>query len=702
MKPAPSVPKRLSAGEMPELFRLIFDSAADALLVADDNGIILLANHQCQNLFGRTPAQLEGMSVDDLLPARLRGVHQQHRQRYAQQPSPRPMGVNTALWALRSDGSEVPVEISLSPLRLGSRQLVCANVRDVSEQLRARELALRLNRSELLASFGREALMCRDLVTLSQHACDLALQSLGADQALVARWDRARTDLPADSAVGWRGDLPGQLLTAMAREFSQRTHGTETPEAVDAQADPGDDTLLIEVGSLTKPELANSLAQAGMSCAVICEIAGQREPIGVFSVFSARPRAFTRPDTNFLRTLANTLGAVRQRESTEEQLFQSQRMDALGRLTGGVAHDFNNLLTVISGNLQMLEERPGTESQGKPLIKAALRATRRGSDLTRKLLAFSRRQTLQPRTIEVPTYLESLADILGRTLGPNIEVITACARPIASVLADPGMLDAAMLNLAVNARDAMPSGGRLMLEAHTVSAQSPPVAAALDLAPADYVMIAVSDTGLGMSESVMARAFEPFFTTKEAGKGSGLGLSLVYGFVKQSGGQVRAYSEPGIGTTIKMYLPTVSQTQPAPLPASPRSRTGGTETILVVEDDEAVCEVAAGFLGRLGYSVLRCADAEQALKILAREPAIQLLFTDIVLKRGRNGIELARAAQELRPDLRVVFTSGYAPNVLPLDRELAQGTELLGKPYTIEQLDQILRRALDAPDATSV
>jgi CheY-like chemotaxis protein len=248
----------------------------------------------------------------------------------------------------------------------------------------------------------------------------------------------------------------------------------------------------------------------------------------------------------------------------------------------------------------------------------------------------------------------------------------------------------------------MPTGGRLMLEAHPVSAHSPHIATALELAPADYVMIAVSDNGQGMSEAVMARAFEPFFTTKEAGKGSGLGLSLVYGFVKQSGGQVHAYSEPGIGTTIKMYLPTVSEAHPAPAPSSARQRTGGTEMILVVEDDEAVREVAAGFLRQLGYSVLQCADAEHALKTLAREPAIKLLFTDIVLKRDRNGIELARAAQEQRPDLRVLFTSGYAPNALPLNREFSQGTELLGKPYTIEQLDQMLRRALNAPDPASV
>lgn len=401
---------------------------------------------------------------------------------------------------------------------------------------------------------------------------------------------------------------------------------------------------------------------------------------GLIGVFGQGGDTFTGEDRSFLRALANTLSALRQRQSAEEQLFQSQRLEALGQLTGGVAHDFNNLLTVVSGNLQILEERFSEDAAAAAMIRSALRASGRGADLTRKLLAFARRQTLQPRAIDIASWLDSLAEILRRTLGPNIDIKTSCAPHMPAAKADPVMLDTALLNLAVNARDAMPAGGQLTLSAsvfpHPGAGRPKPE----ELAPGHYILLTVGDTGSGMPPEVLARAFEPFFTTKDLSKGNGLGLSLVYGFIKQSGGHIEVDSRVGIGTVIRMTLPTVSAAENATAQAPLDAAEGGSERVLVVEDDDDVREVAVGFLQRLGYQVLEAADSAGALVQLAADPHIDLLFTDVMLRGALTGADIAREALARRPTLGVLFTSGYAHQTLSLDTALSRGVELLASP----------------------
>lgn len=669
--------------DFPALYERIFHTAADALIVIDSDGRIRLANRQAERLFGYGGDALLALAIEDLLPQRFRENHRRYRTHYERKPESRPMGMNLALCALHHDGHEFPVEISLSPFPLDHQTLVCANVRDVSELQRARELAVHARQATAIAEFGRMALATKDVDAMQREACRLAALHLDAARALVLRREAGRRELGPVATTGFDAERLEAVLTMVSDRWRNEA-GIPTDEPL--MLDPPD----------AAPHAASARSERSTAGLMLCAIPGEDGCAGLIGACAAGRRNFTRDDASFLQSLANTLGAMLQREQAEARLFQSQRLEALGQLTGGVAHDFNNLLTVVSGNLQMLEERLDDPFSQK-LAKAAMRATGRGADLTRKLLAFSRRQTLQPRAIDIVQLLDSLAEVLRRTLGAHIDVRTACDPDLPTAKADPGMLDTALLNLAVNARDAMPDGGRLTLEARRAVLDDDYAARYTEVVPGEYVEIAVSDNGSGMPPEVLARAFEPFFTTKDSGKGSGLGLSLVYGFVKQSGGHIAVYSEQGIGTTIRLYLPVVTDEVVRRATRDPAEIRGGHETILVVEDDEAVREVAVGFVSKLGYRVLQAADAQQALALLAREPAIDLLFTDVVLRGEVDGPQLAREAMRRKPGLKVLYTSGYARNALPMQRELDGSIELLSKPYQIGQLARMLRRALDEP-----
>ena len=388
---------------------------------------------------------------------------------------------------------------------------------------------------------------------------------------------------------------------------------------------------------------------------------------------------------------------IAERLRAEEALLQVQKLEAVGQLTGGVAHDFNNLLTVISGNLQMLQERLDHDPPLLNLAGAAAKAALRGAELTRKLLAFSRRQPLQPREIDIGELVHNMTDMLRRTLGESIHIETAIQPGLAKAVADPGQLENALLNLALNARDAMPQGGRLTIETATVAPDAASGIEDSDIAPGEYVMLAVVDTGSGMPPEVMKRAFEPFFTTKGAGKGSGLGLATVYGFVKQSGGHVKIYSELSRGTKVQLYLPQAKSNNEARMHefASSHAPRASGETVLLVEDDEGVRELAATFLHDLGYALLEAADAQQALAILEEGRPIDLLFTDIVMPGGMNGLELSHEALRRRPAMKVLYTSGYMENTLVHDGKLDDGIQLITKPYTKETLARQIRRVLE-------
>jgi PAS domain S-box-containing protein len=392
--------------------------------------------------------------------------------------------------------------------------------------------------------------------------------------------------------------------------------------------------------------------------------------------------------TGFIRDLTS-------RHRMEEELRQSQKMEAIGQLTGGIAHDFNNLLTVISGNLEMIERRL-EDSRLRALLREAQGAADDGAKLTGQLLAFGRRQALNAKLTDIGQLVSTFAELLRRTLGETIELQTVATGHSLMALVDTTQLQNALLNLALNARDAMPRGGRLKVEIERIRLDSDYVQMYPQVRLGDYVLISVSDTGVGMTEEVKQRAFDPFFTTKGVGAGTGLGLSMVYGFARQSGGHVQLYSELNEGTTIRLFLPA---TNPEPLRQTsdgdpvPAAKPRANECILVVEDDARVRRVVVARLEEEGYRVLQAAGSQEALSLIAAHPEIRLLFTDIVMPGGMLGDELAREARLLRPNLKVLFTSGYAEPSLA-GRELAEGS-WLKKPYTAQELATRLRTLLD-------
>lgn len=382
----------------------------------------------------------------------------------------------------------------------------------------------------------------------------------------------------------------------------------------------------------------------------------------------------------------------------EAALRQSQKMEAVGQLTGGIAHDFNNLLQVVVGNLETLQRNLGDSSPRLARATAnAMKGAQRAAALTQRLLAFSRRQPLDPKPANLNTLVGGLSELLQRTLGEAIAIETIQAAGLWQVEVDANELEAAVLNLAVNARDAMPEGGKLTIETANASIDEAYTAAHAEVVPGQYVVVSVSDTGLGMDASTLAHAFEPFFTTKPVGKGTGLGLSQVYGFVKQSGGHVMIYSEVGQGSTVKIYLPRLiggaasfTADEAGPIPES-----GTEETILVLEDDDDVRTYSVECLRELGYRVVEAHDGPSALRLLERQTRVDLLFTDVVLPGGMTGAEVAAQARVLRPDLKVLFTTGYARNAIVHHGRLDQGVQLITKPFSYSDLAGKVRDVLD-------
>jgi PAS domain S-box-containing protein len=399
------------------------------------------------------------------------------------------------------------------------------------------------------------------------------------------------------------------------------------------------------------------------------------------------------------RDLTDRKRAEEALEQTRAHLAQAQKMEAIGQLTGGVAHDFNNLLTAVLGSLELLklDEQPH-DADTERLLGVIQHAAERGATLTARLLAFSRRQTLAPKVTDLNRLVSNMSELLRQTLGEQITIEAVLAGGLWTTLVDQNQMENSIINLAVNARDAMPSGGKLTIETGNTYLDDDYALAHTEVMPGQYVLVAVSDTGAGMTEEELLQAFEPFYTTKGEGKGTGLGLSQVYGFVKQSRGHVKLYSEPGQGTTVKIYLPRNVSTDGASGSGPLRTQASaphGVETVLVVEDDVDVRRFSADAISHLGYFVLQAPDAKTALELLERQPDIALLFTDVGLP-GMNGRQLADEALRRAPGLKVVFTTGYARNAIVHHGVLDSGLHLLPKPFTIEGLARILRNALEA------
>ena len=453
------------------------------------------------------------------------------------------------------------------------------------------------------------------------------------------------------------------------------------------------------IGSKTSDYLPQEIADIYMSADRRVVETGQasqqevREEIDGNVRYSLNQKFPLRDDTGDIVGVCSLTSDVTEIKEAEARLRQAQKLEAVGQLTGGVAHDFNNLLAVIVGSAEMIEQRldPGDKAP-----QAILHAAKRGAELTQRLLAFSRRQPLRPRAIELGDLVTGMLDLLARTLGAAIDVKTAADHNLWRASADPGQVENALLNLAINARDAMPAGGRLTIECRNVQLDGIHGAQNSDAAPGDYVVLAVSDTGTGMSAEVQAHAFEPFFTTKEVGQGSGLGLSMVYGFAKQSGGHIAIYSEHDTGTTVKLYLPRSKEAAESDV-AAPNGEApeGRGETVLVLEDNAELRALAVTMLEGLGYKATAVADATEAHKALATGEKIDLVLSDVILPGGTSGPAFAEEARALDPQIKVIFMSGYPTEAAKRSGLFDTSYVLLNKPFRRYQLATALRNALD-------
>jgi signal transduction histidine kinase/CheY-like chemotaxis protein len=580
-----------------------------------------------------------------------------------------------------------------------------------------------------LARFGELALRSDDLDEILTEACRLVGEALGTDLAKVVELQKDGQTLLVRAGVGWK---PGVVGVATV------TASDKTSEGLALQT--GEPMISPDIEKEKRFKYAAFLIENGVRAVANVPIIGGKgkPPFGILQVDSREPRHFTESDAAFLRTYANLLAATvdrlhvneevregearlrlaleesvaertrelteanaklraeaRERERVEEVLRQSLKMEAVGQLTGGLAHDFNNLLAGISGSLELMGARiaQGRASEIGRYIDAATSSVERAAALTHRLLAFSRRQTLDPKPTDANHLVGSMEDMFRRTVGPGIDVEIKLAVELWPTLCDPNQLENALLNLVINARDAMPDGGRLLIEtANTIfpDGRWAPTNAPLEKAPAgEYVALFVTDTGTGMTPDVIAHAFDPFYTTKPTGQGTGLGLSMIYGFVQQSGGHVFLRSENGQGSTVTIYLPRYlgAVDGEVEIPAAINLLAPAKAVVLVVEDEPAVRMIICEVLSDCGYTVLDTDSGQSALRVVESGAPIDLLVTDVGLPGGMNGRQLADGARQRRPGLKVLFLTGYAGSAAFGNGQMELGMEVMTKPFAVEALE---------------
>ena len=683
------------------VFRGLFEANPDGVLLVDGDGRVVLANRTAAALLGYSIEALEGLSVDVLVPARAAPRHAAHRRGYAHAPQTRPMGTDLELMARRADGSEVMVEIALSPLHADGQDYVVASLRGIGAYPRVQRALQRARYGSFGVQLGRIAVDAIDPDELLRRVPAAVQAALEIDAVVVYLLTPSQAELRVVSAIGM---VPGPGDTVA---FANRPR-TVLGQALSQRAPLIIDDLEREQGFETPADQRLAGARSG----VVVPLMDRARVVGALAAWSTRPHRFGEDEVAFLESLSNLLSTSLRRAQAETELRHAQRLETVGQLTGGVAHDFNNLLTVILGNLQLLADQPAVaaDALSRQLVAAAARAGQRGADLTSKLLAFARRLALDPSAVDPVAVLNSLADMLRRTLGENIHVVVHAPATCPRCMVDVVQLESALLNVAVNARDAMPDGGTLVLRCGTGAptrairdgADAGPSASDAALPVTGWVWLSLTDNGSGMSAAVRDRAFEPFFTTKEAGRGTGLGLATVYGFVKQSHGHLELDSAPGIGTTLTLYLPAMNAGSGAaaesPLPAAEQApRLPHGLRVLLVEDDAEVRHVAQAFLRSMGCSVVACESAEAALIELgqASDPcAFDLLFSDIMLGTGIDGHELAQRVRTRYPSLALLLTSGYSRHLASQGMASGEGPPVLSKPYGRHDLAQAMALCL--------
>jgi PAS domain S-box-containing protein len=622
------------------------ETLPDAIVAVDHDGTIVQVNSQAQDLFGYDRHELIGQKVEILVPESYRHQHHSHRENFAEAPKTRRMGGDLDLYGRRRNGSEFPVEISLSPVSTEQGAFVLSAIRDISDRKRIEEELRRAN----------EELHRRSAEQLGEYRSRLASIIDSSEDAILSKdlngiitsWNRG-----AEHMYGYG---PEEVIGKHISLLTPSDRPDEISEILQKVA-KGESTEHYESVRVTKD---------GRHLNVSVSVSPLRDALDGIVGASAIVRDITA------------------QKRTEGQIRQSQKMEAIGRLAGGVAHDFNNILGIINACTEFLRDRIDPAAEPFLYVDNIKKATERGASLTKQLLAFSRTSAIQPRLLDLNERLRDISKLLRPLLGDDVEILVVPKSSSAVIEADPSQLDQIVVNLAVNARDAMPRGGKFILETGAVRFDEAFADQHQALPAGKYILLTVSDTGTGMDEATISRIFEPFFTTKEVGKGNGLGLATVYGIVKQSAGHILVYSELGHGTTFKIYLPSADHKIGVGSTAEPETVSPKRQgiTILLVEDDEIMRSLTRQLLQEHGYTVFEANDGKSALEWVESHPSpIDLLLTDVVMRR-MSGPELVERLRTSHPTLKIVYMSGYTGELIAEREVLKRGITLLEKPFT--------------------